>query len=131
VYRWNIDVEPRRCTLYKRFSWDDDKRKKYGELHDIYGDARGGSVFRGTLKVALLEGPEIFGLYLIDELWDRPEVKHANRLDPDICFFMDSSNVWYFGVKQGELFVFDAPFEELDNLGTVERALDEVLREYE
>lgn len=61
----------------------------------------------------------------------QPEVQHALTKDPGINFFMDAYNVWFYGIKGGDLYVFDAEYDELDSLGPIEPALEMVLIEFE
>ncbi len=129
--RWNSHEKPRECILFKSLSWDDRLRTKYGVLEKIYGDARGGFLLGDSLKIALLEGPRVFGLYLIEELQSQAEVKRANELDPQIRFFMDSANVWFYGLRDGELFVYDSGTQELDGMGPAQAAIEELLIEFE
>jgi hypothetical protein len=130
-HSWNTSEESRECLLYKPLSWDDRQRREFAVLRPLYGDAMGGFLLGDSLKVSLLAGPEIFGLYQIADLQDRPEVRRALEFDPEVCFFMDAANVWYYGIKDGELYVYDAPFDELDSLGPVRRALEQLLTEFE
>jgi len=44
---------------------------------------------------------------------------------------MDASNVWYYGHKKGELYVFDTETDELDSLGPVESALEALMDQWE
>ena len=83
-------------------------------------------------KVAMFSPPQMFGLYqILDELQARPEVRHANSLDPHIRFFMDSANVWFYGIRDGDLLVYDSVTHELDSLGNVGPALQGLLMEWE
>ncbi len=72
-----------------------------------------------------------FYLYSLRGLGEQIEVKRAMELDPELSFFMDASNVWYFGHKEGRLFVYDAPFDELYERGPIESALEELIAEWE
>ena len=51
--------------------------------------------------------------------------------DSAIDFFMDAYNVYFYGIKRGELYVFDAETDELDSLGPIESALETVMDELE
>jgi hypothetical protein len=126
---WNASDEDRRCTLFAGLSWDTALRRKHGVLEPVYGDLRGGFLLEGCLKLSLLAGPMHFGLYLIGQLQEQLETIWS--LDSEIHFFMDAANVWFYGVKDGHLFVYDATFEELDDLGPLERALHELLSQWE
>ncbi len=130
-HRWNTDEEGLECILFEPLVWDERLRCKHGILEALYGDAKGGFLLGDTLKVSLLEGPRVFGLYLIDELRSQPDVRRAHELDREICFFMDSANVWFYGLKAGELFVYDSGTRELNDLGPVQPAMQQVLIEFE
>jgi len=58
-------------------------------------------------------------------------VQSALLMDPAIDYFMEAANVWYYGLKGTELYVFDSEFDELDSLGPVEPALEEVIDRWE
>jgi hypothetical protein len=128
--RWNDAVETLRCVLYKTC----DPAQEHGRfsllLRPIYGDAIGATLLRGALKVSMLQGPRVFGLYQIEELQDQPAVRYANARDPNITFFMDSANVWYYGVKEDQLYVYDAAMDELGSLGRIQTALEQLLIEW-
>jgi len=79
----------------------------------------------------MLTGESVFGLYTTRTLQHQPEVRSANLHDPEVCFFMDSANVWFYGVKDCQLYVYDAETEELDLLGPFEREFEELLRQWE
>jgi hypothetical protein len=129
--RWNSNDARRQCRLFKSLAWTIELRSKLGVLEPIYGDASGGILIGDSLKIAMLTAPDIFGLYSIADLQCRPEIERAKELHSELCFFMDSSNVWYYGVADGDLYVYDAEIEELDNLGRLKSALQRVLDEYE
>lgn len=52
-------------------------------------------------------------------------------MDPELTFFMDASNVWYYGYKAGNLYVFDVETDEFDLLGPIEPALEQLMDEWE
>jgi hypothetical protein len=52
-------------------------------------------------------------------------------LDPTVAFFMDASNVWFYGHRDGTLFVYDSETDELDDLGPIEAALEKVIADWE
>jgi hypothetical protein len=130
-HRWNAGDERRESVLFLPLVWNDLRRHQYGQLESIYGDAMGGFLLGDALKVSLLEGPPIFGLFFIDELHDQPAVRRAHELDPEICFFMDSANVWFYGVKGDELFSYDAEIDELNALGSVRSAFSDLILQCE
>jgi hypothetical protein len=43
---------------------------------------------------------------------------------------MDAANVWFYGVKGDDLFVYDAETAELDHLGPISRELERLLRDW-
>jgi hypothetical protein len=126
---WNTGDAMRECVLFDSLQWTTDLRNAWGILEQIYGDARGGFLLGDTLKVAVLDGPAVFGLPTIEQLHERPEVQQASELEPRICYFMDSANVWFYGLKDSQLFVYDAETDELDCLGDIEQALKRLLEE--
>jgi len=130
-YRWNEKSEPFHCVLYKTIadirSWDAEPRV----LEKIYGDALGGFLLLDSLKLAMLAGPPVYGLYGIDELRGQPEVLAAKRLDPDIEFFMDAANVWFYGIRdKGQLYVYDSETAELTELGPLGQAFRQLLQQW-
>jgi hypothetical protein len=52
-------------------------------------------------------------------------------MDPAIDYFMDQYNVYYYGIKRGELYAFDSATDELDSLGPVESAVQTLLDDIE
>jgi hypothetical protein len=128
---WNDDAERLRCILFDEMFWDNDIRRQLGPLEALYGDVRGGVLLGGCVKIAMLTGQKCFDVRRIDELQRQPEVRAANQRDPNICFFMDSANIWFYGIKDGQLYVFDSPGAELDCLGSVETAFEILLAEWE
>lgn len=78
----------------------------------------------------MLTGPEVFGLYKIDELCSQPEVKRANAYDSSLVFFMDSANVWYYAIKENSLYVFDSQTDEVDCIGDL-ASVETLLTEWE
>jgi hypothetical protein len=44
---------------------------------------------------------------------------------------MEAYNVYFCGIKGGELYVFDAETDELDSLGPIEPALETIMDEFE
>lgn len=104
---------------------------RYGSIHEIYGEIIAGFLLGTYLKVSSLFSHQIYGLYTIEDLARQPEVQQALHIDQDIVYFMDASNVWYYGCKAGELFVYDAETAELDSLGPVEQAMEHLFDEWE
>jgi hypothetical protein len=128
-FHWNEEVETLSCILYKRCELRDELGSR--ALSTVYGDAEGGFMLGDSLKVAMRQGPNVFGLYQLGELQDHPRVRYANCRDAGIAFFMDSANVWYYGLKGDQLYVYDSATDELDSLGPVRMALEQLLTEWE
>jgi hypothetical protein len=130
-YRWNDNAEPLRCVLFKAVRLPAGLRPEDPDLNWVYGDAAGGLLLLDSLKIAMPLSVAIYGLYTIDELQAQPEVLEAKRLDRDINYFMDSANVWFYGMKEQNMYVYDSETGDLTALGPVEQALRQVLREWE
>jgi hypothetical protein len=132
-YRWNDSSEVKQCVLYKELVWDEDLVKRWGALEPIYGNCVGGFLIGipSSMKLAMMRGPKLFGLYLIEELQAQPEVRRANSLDPAVCYFMDAANVWFYGSKEDALYVYDSATDELDSLGPIGSGLDQLLADWE
>ncbi len=130
-YRWNEHDEKLTCLLYKALATSSAGNVKLRALGPVYGDALGGFLLLDSLRLAMLAGPPVYGLYAIDELWAQPEVSDANRLNREIQFFMDAANVWFYGMKEGELYVYDSEAAELMRLGPFDLAIRELLEQWE
>lgn len=100
-------------------------------LANLYGDSCGGSLLGGALKLATLVGCHLWGLYDLIELSQQPEVHQAKILVPGAEFFMDASNIWFYGYEDNYLLVYDAELHEIDTLGPLENALDTVFDQWE
>ena len=72
---------------------------------------------KNSLKAAILLPRRIYGVWNIDDLRMQPEVQYAAARDPGIEYFMEAYNVYFYGIKAGHLYVFDAETDELDPLG--------------
>ncbi len=121
---WNGDEEEYSSVLYVPMRWYGEFGTRFASLREIYGHAYGGFLIGDCLKVAVLVPRKIFGLWNINDLRAQPEVQHALVRDPAIDYFMDEYNVLFYGIKGGELYVFDAETDELDSLGPIESALE-------
>jgi hypothetical protein len=130
-YRWNEERESLRCVLYKLAEASPGSDPQPLALRRMYGDAIGGSLLLGSLKLATIQCPSMYGLYLLRELHVQPEVGDAKRIDSAIEFFMDAGNVWFYGLKDDDLYVYDAGAGELDRLGSAKEALSALLDEWE
>ncbi len=128
---WNPDEFDYASMLYLPMNWNGRLGTRFASLKEIYGEAMGGFLIKNCLIVAVLVPRDIWGLERIDELQMRPAVRRALQIDPDIVFFMNASGVWYYGYKQGDLYVFDSEFDELDSLGPIEPALQTLMDEWE
>jgi len=127
---WN-DAQPEASSvLYLGNEGRPQALERFPGLATIYGDAVGGFLIGDSLKLAMLVPHHVYGLYHIAELLSQPELLLARRLDPAVEFFMDAANVWYYGQKGGNLYVFDAETSELDALGPLQVALEELLGEW-
>ncbi len=111
--------------------WEGRLGTRFAGLKGIYGNAFGGFLVGNSLKIAVLLPRKVWGLWRIDELQMLRPVRIALAIDPAIDFFMDAANVWYYGHKEGELYVFDAETDELDSLGPIEPALDSLIDQWE
>jgi len=130
-HRWNEEREARRCELCRLAGARPASETTPLLLQPVYGDFIGGSLLQGSMKLAVVAGPTIYGLYSLSRLRAQPEVCDAGQLDPSIEFFMDAADVWYYGLKGDELYVYDAPNGELYARGPVGSALVTLLQEWE
>ena len=127
---WNSEPPHEHALLYVGMKWQGYLGARFASLKEIYGDALGGYLHKNALKVASLLPRDIYGIWNIDELRSLPAVQHALILDPAIDYFMDAANVWYYGHKAGELWVYDTTFDELDCLGPIEPAIEELIEQW-
>jgi len=111
--------------------WDQRSLQKYKAYRKVYGDAFGGSLVGGSLNVATLAGVHVYGTYQIEELQTHKNVRSALQMDPELRFFMDAANVWYYALKGDQLYVFDSELEELDERGSLEKEVARLLAEWE
>jgi hypothetical protein len=129
--QWNVQDESKRCILYLGMNWEAQNDNFKSAYKELYGDAFGGYLLLNSIKIATLAGVEVYGLYTIEQLQERPEIFQAKTIDPDIHFFMDSANVWFYGHKNGYLYVYDGETEELDQLGLIEIEIEKLLIQWE
>ncbi|MDI1432067.1 hypothetical protein [Polyangium sorediatum] len=118
-------------VLYYSADWTRPPASEFRVHQQIYGACCGGTLVDSSLKVAMPSWETPFYLYSLHGLGERMEVKHAMALDPELSFFMDASNVCYYGHKHGRLFVYDTTFDELYERGDIESALEEIIAEWE
>jgi|SRR2546422_6587070 len=128
---WNSRSETDSSELYLGMKWVHRNLQKYGAYRTMYGDAFGGPLIGGALKVATLAGVRVYGTYQIEELQDHVNVRSALQMDPELRFFMDAANVWYYAVKGDELYCFDSELEELYERGPLEKEVTRLLAEWE
>lgn len=129
--QWNAGEESKRCMLYLGMNWEAQSDNFKSVYKELYGDAFGGYLLLNSLNITTLAGVEIYGLYTIEELQRRPEIVQAKMIDPHIHFFMDSANVWFYGHKNGYLYVYDGETEELDKLGLIETEIEKLIVQWE
>jgi len=127
---WNPDDFDFASVLYVGMKWDAKLKKRYASLESIYQDALGGFLVKNLLRVAVLTPQKIYGLWHVDDLQMLPPVRRAAEMDPSIVFFMDSANVWFYGHKDGELYVFDSDGDDLASLGPIQQALETLIGEW-
>ncbi len=128
---WNLHDPDHAAAFYVGMKWNSAAGAQYTPLKEIYGDVFGGFLIKNILKVAVLLPREVYGLWNIEELRDLPQVRHALVRDPAVDYFMDAANVWYYGHRRGDLYVYDTATDELDSLGPIEQALEELLEDWE
>lgn len=125
--RWNTATPDHDAVLYAGMRWQGILGARYNSLKQIYGDSFGGQLVKNSLKVAMLTPREVWGLWNIDEFRLQPQVQYALTIEPGIDFFMDQYMILFYGIKKGDLYVFDAETDELDSLGPIEPALETLL----
>jgi len=128
---WNVHRPDDEGVLYIGMKWRGLAEARFRSLKAIYGDCCGGYLIMNSLKVAILLPTRVYGVWNIDDLRAQPEVQHAITRDPAVDYFMDEHNVLFYGVKRGDLYVFDSETDELDCLGPVEPALEAILANWE
>ena len=128
---WNLDDPEYSSALYVGMKWIEPWNSRFANLRKIYGDIFGGFLIKNALKAAVLLPRKVYGLWNIDELRTQPEVRQALARDPAIAYFMEAYNVYFYGIKAGHLYVFDAETDELDSLGPIEPALETLMDELE
>lgn len=126
---WNAGDPDNEVVLYVGMKWQGRLGLRFASLCDIYGDSFGGILIKNILKAAILAPRQLFAVWNIDELRTQPAVQHAIARDPAIDFFMDAYNVYFYGIKKGQLYVFDAETDELDSLGPIEQAFETLFDE--
>ena len=130
-YQWNDEIESHRCRLYKIAASERSSNTKWGVFEHVYGDTLGGFLLHDSLRLAMLTGPSVYGLYLLNELQSQPEIMDAMQLNPNIHFFMDAANVWYYGLIKDKMFVYDSETKELYCLGSLKHAFLDLIQQWE
>jgi hypothetical protein len=126
---WNPDEFDYASVLYLGMKWHGEVGARFSSLRGIYGGSCGGYLIKNALRAAILLPKNVYGVWNIDDLRMQPALQHAIVMDPTIDYFMESSNVWFYGHKAGELYVFDSEYDELDCLGPIESALENVFND--
>ena len=126
---WNPDKWDYDSALYMGMQWDGLPGWRFRSLREIYGNCIGGCLIKNTLRVALLLPMDIYACWKIDDLRMQPSVQRALELDPTVDYFMEEDNREFYGIKRGELYVYDAEYDDVESLGPVEPALEEVFNE--
>lgn len=129
--RWESERPDESSLLYLGMKWHGLLGTRFAGLREIYGRACGGLLIGDSLKVAMLLPRRLFAIWNIDQLRMLEAIQRALVKDPSIEYFMDAANVWYYGHKAGELYVFDHPTDELDSLGPIEPALETLIDQWE
>ena len=101
------------------------------DLEKIYGDVHAATIAGGSLKVAACGEPEVYGVYLLEEYRELPELEDVVAEHPDIVFFMDAGNVYFYGTRSGALVEFDSETGELTDRNDLRSSLGEVIDEWE
>jgi hypothetical protein len=78
-HRWNEEREARRCELYRLAGARPASETTPLLLQSVYGDFIGGSFLQGSMKLAVVAGPTIYGLYSLSRLRAQPEVCDAGN----------------------------------------------------
>ncbi len=126
---WNPDKWSYKSALYMGMRWNSLPGLHFRPLRAIYGESIGGYLVRDTMRAAILLPIYKSDLWNIDELRMHPAVQRAIVLDPTIDYFMEENNMQFYGVKGGQLYVYDVEYDDLELLGPVEPALEKVFNE--
>jgi hypothetical protein len=126
-YWWKRNDESFRSILYAGLDWSAVENYARNKYQCVYGGFYGGFLIGDSLKIATLANKEIYGLYTLEELQGQLEIGGIHKKDPEIIYFMDAANVWFYGFRDNHLFVYDIETDELDDLGEIESALDTVI----
>jgi len=130
IFWWMRHDDRRRCKLYRRPATADRVATLSAALAPVYGEFAGGFLCHEALKVAVSSDPAVWGLYTLKQLQCLPQLKAALGRDRSIEFFMDSANVWYYGVKGGDLYCYDRETDELYGMGPLRIGINKLLDEW-
>ena len=122
---------PSFSDLYYSADWTKPPASDFRVHQPIYGTSCGGTLVGDSVKVSMPSFKKVFGVGHLHTFVERPEVQRALELDPELAFFMDASGVQYYGHKEGRLFEYDAAFDELNDLGPIESAIEEIVERWE
>jgi hypothetical protein len=100
-------------------------------LRALYGPIHGGFLAGDALKLGTLTGPEVYGLYSLQEYATLEDVEPFTAELPGLTVFMDAANVFYLGVREGRVWQYDIETGEITDRGPVMDALSELLDEWE
>ena len=126
---WNLDNK-KKSVLYT----GGEKSKELevpSEVAGLYGEFIGGTLLSSSVKIALRRQCNMFHLYTLPQLHNRISSDFNHESMADIFFFMEAANIYYYGIRQGEIFVFDAETLDLDSIGPVDNAINQILEEWE
>lgn len=129
-FTWHANDPNNRSRLYVRTRSTPPSADLPDDLLACYGDFGGGSLIGTSMKMAAIDGRDVYGLYRIEELAAQPELREVHIARPDLCFFLDAANVWFYGVERGGLVAFDAELEEITELGEPATAFPGLLAEW-
>jgi hypothetical protein len=129
-FTWNNHGDNMLCILYKKHDAYIVNDAIPLVLQTVYGDFVGGMLLRGVLKVAFVAPVSVYGFYAIGELNRQPEVTRASLLDSEVLYFMDSANIWFYGIKNESLYCYDSDTDELEQLGPIESSFEQVFMDW-
>ncbi|TCO60984.1 hypothetical protein [Actinocrispum wychmicini] len=123
---WRSNDPDHRSRLYRRTGPTD----LPDALLACYGDFGGGFLIGSSIKMATIDSQDVHGLYRFDELAIQPELSDVRVQRPELHFFLDAANVWFYGIEGDTLVAFDADLDEITDLGDPAAALPDLLTEW-
>lgn len=129
-YIWQSE-DGKDSRLYQRSSTPSPSGVLHEDLIRCYGDFGGGFLVDGALRLASIDARDVYGLYRINELPQQPELQDVRHSRPELIFFMDAANVWFYGIADGGLVSYDSELGELTNLGDLATGLRELVIEWQ